>query len=359
MEKQNICDIMIKNKKFRKLNQKIMWKKVEYSQNQIKKAGKAILKDDISEEEKKQALDIINNWRASHAFPLNTITCHLKRMTSNDTVVVQRLKRLDSITGKLKRMPNMSLCTMQDLGGCRVIVNTIDDVYKVVEDYKKSRKRHILKSEDDYIAIPKMSGYRSYHMVYQYHSDRSEDYNHNMLIEIQARTKLQHIWATAVETMGIYTKNALKAGSGDEDILRFFSLVSSLIAIKEEMPIVPGTPNNMNELIEEIRDIDRRKNVIYNLSAIRVAIEHVKERKKKGYYILILNYDTKQLRIITYKPSQINEATDFYNHIEAINKENTDAVLVSATSFASLRAAYPNYFSDIKEFIDLVNEFIK
>lgn len=351
------CDII--KEKMEIWNNKIMWKKVEYSQNQIKKAGKAILRDDLSEEEKKYALDVINNWRASHAFPLNTITCHLKRMTSNDTVVVQRLKRLDSITGKLKRMHNMSLCTMQDLGGCRVIVDMVEEVYKVVEDYKKSRKRHILKGENDYIKFPKLSGYRSYHMVYQYHSDRSEDYNHNMLIEIQVRTKLQHIWATAVETMGIYTKNALKAGNGDKDILRFFSLVSSLIAIKENMPLVPDTPNNLDDLIAEIRKIDKKKNIIDTLSAIRIAIDHVKERKKKGYYILILNYDTKHLRILAFNPSEINRATDMYNKIEESKDKNIDTVLVSATSFDSLRAAYPNYFSDIKEFIDMVRDFIK
>lgn len=350
-------DIIDKNQVL-KVSKKIMWKKVEYSQNQIKKAGKAILRDDLTEEEERRALAIINNWRASHAFPLNTITCHLKRMTSDDTVVVQRLKRLDSITGKLKRMPNMSLCTMQDLGGCRVIVDSIEDVYKVVEGYKKSRKRHILKNEYDYINAPKASGYRSYHMVYLYHSDRSEDYNHNMLIEIQIRTKLQHIWATAVETMGIYTKKALKAGKGNKDILRFFALVSSLFAMKEHMPIVPNTPAEINELVSELKEIDKKEKIIDALSAIRVAIEHVKEQKRKGYYILILDYDTKRLRILYYKPSDIAEATEVYNAIEAENRENIDTVLVSATSFASLRAAYPNYFSDIKEFIKLVRRYM-
>ena len=39
----------------------------------------------------------------------------------------------------------MNLWTMQDLGGCRVIVPTIEDVYKYANDYEKSRKRHILK----------------------------------------------------------------------------------------------------------------------------------------------------------------------------------------------------------------------
>lgn len=49
----------------------------------------------------------------------------------------------------------MSLYRMQDLGGCRVIVNSIDQVYEAVEKYKTSRIRHILKREYDYIQNPK------------------------------------------------------------------------------------------------------------------------------------------------------------------------------------------------------------
>lgn len=67
-------------------------------------------------------------------------------------------------------------------------------------------------------------------MVYQFQSDDNDTYNKNILIEIQFRTKLQHIWATAVEMMGIFTKSKLKSSIGDEDILRFFVLVSSLFA---------------------------------------------------------------------------------------------------------------------------------
>lgn len=67
-------------------------------------------------------------------------------------------------------------------------------------------------------------------MVYQFQSDKKDTYNKNMLIEIQFRTKLQHIWVTSVEMMGIYTKNNLKSSIGDKDILRFFVLVSSVFA---------------------------------------------------------------------------------------------------------------------------------
>ena len=117
---------------------------------------------------------------------------------------------------------------MQDLGGCRVILNSINQVYKSVSNYKSSHVLHELKKENDYIQNPKTSGYRSYHMVYQFKSKSNDIYNKNMLIEIQFRTQLQHLWATALETMGIYTQTNLKSSIGDKDVLRFFILVSSL-----------------------------------------------------------------------------------------------------------------------------------
>lgn len=199
------------------------WKKVEYSRNQIIKAGKIVKRNDLNEDEIIYATRVIDNWRAAHAFPMHVIYMHLRRMAESHSniIVAERLKRLDSIVNKLKREPTMSLWAIQDLGGCRFIVPKISDVYKYSAEYEKSRKRHILKSEYDYIKNPKATGYRSLHVVYEYHSDAVDTYNKNMLIEIQFRTHLQHLWATAVETMGLFTKKAIKSGQGDDDVNRF------------------------------------------------------------------------------------------------------------------------------------------
>ena len=339
------------------------WKKVEYSRSQIIKAGKIIKKDDSKIEQIIDATQVIDNWRAAHAYPLHVIYMHLRRMVSNhtDIVVAERLKRLDSIINKLKREPNMSLWTMQDLGGCRFIVPTVNEVFIYANKYKNSRIRHLFVGSYDYISTPKRSGYRSLHLVFEYHSDYNEDYNNNMLIELQFRTHLQHLWATAVETMGIFTKQALKAGQGNDDIKRFFVLVSSLFALKEKTPVVPGTSDDPQELVPEIAEINSRQHFIGMLSAIRVAVDNQTgtEFGHEGYYILILNYDTHRLRIKYFKPSQADQANTTYAQIEGTRAESQiDAVLVSVSSFQTLRAAYPNYFSDIGEFIDILKGYL-
>lgn len=340
------------------------WKTVEYTKRQINDAGNVIRNEHASAQELIDAMAVIDNWRAAHAYPLHVMYMHLRRMagTREGILVVERLKRLDSIIGKLSRESEMDLWRMQDLGGCRVVLPTVDDVYMFVDSFMKSRIRHEYKRTYDYIVTPKRSGYRSLHLVYQYHSDKTYTYNKNMLIEIQIRTHLQHLWATALETIGLFTKQALKAGQGDEYIKRFFVLVSSLFALREGYPIVPDTLADDKELISEIEQINDQHHVLETLNAIRIAIQHEddKVRDKKGYYLLILNYNTHRLRIRSYSPSQFDEAETAYSQIEKNRQASgIDAVLVRAKSFRELKSAYPNYFSDIGEFYQLITDYLK
>ena len=82
-------------------------------------------------------------------------------------------------------------------------------------------------------------------------------------------------------------------------------------------------------------------------------------KRCKGYYILILNYETKRLRIAYFSPSDVEKANTVYSQIENNHQSATsDAVLVRASSFQTLKNAYPNYFLDIGEFVDIVSEYL-
>lgn len=337
------------------------WAVPEYSKRQINNAGKTIANPHASTEERDESLKILNNWRAAHAYPLQIICDHLRKHNKNANVV-QRLKRLESIVGKIERFPDMQLYKMQDLGGCRVIVDSISEVYEAIEQYKNSRIRHKLKREYDYIQHPKDSGYRCYHMVYQYHSDKNETYNKNILIEIQFRTKLQHIWATAVEMMALVTRSNLKASQGNEDILRFFTLVSSLFAIEEHTPVCPNTSNDENELLKEINDLNQKHHIIDTLNALSKTIQITEhnngiKNKKREYYVLALNYKARHVDIYGYSKGNIDRATFVYNQLESKATNNENIVLVSADSMDLLKLAYPNYFADIHTFINILNKY--
>ncbi len=203
------------------------WAIPAYPRNQVDRAGTMLAAEDaifagdencrFTIPDLTGAYAVVNNWRASHSFPLNNFQTNLRAKVKNiqsDVLVVQRIKRLESIKAKLCRSQTqtMELSQMQDIGGCRAIVRSVQNVEKLVQSYKKARFKHKLRGEKDYIAIPKPDGYRGMHLIYQYQSlaNQISSYD-NLRIEIQLRSKLQHVWATAVEAVGLFTRQALKS----------------------------------------------------------------------------------------------------------------------------------------------------
>lgn len=117
-----------------------------------------------------------------------------------DVEVTQRLKRIWTIIDKLVREPKMQLATMQDIGGCRAVLASIDDVRRVQR--RLMRNRPPLRVSD-YIAEPRASGYRALHAVVEYD---------NRKIEVQLRTRVMHEWAITVERLGGRLRADLKRG---------------------------------------------------------------------------------------------------------------------------------------------------
>jgi ppGpp synthetase/RelA/SpoT-type nucleotidyltranferase len=110
---------------------------------------------------------------------------------------------------------------MQDIGGCRAVLRSVERVNQLYDYYKSSQVKHRIIHADNYINNPKDSVYRGIHLIWRYHSDRSEDYN-DLKVEMQLRSTIQHAWATAVETVGTFVQQALKSSQGEENWLRFF-----------------------------------------------------------------------------------------------------------------------------------------
>ncbi len=200
---------------------------------------------------------VISNWRACHGYPLNTFQMNLRRAArrfDDAPIIAQRTKRLSSIVAKLDREPQMKLSQMQDIGGCRAVVKSMAAVVALQSFYlNKSEMKHKLSKCDDYIEQPKSTGYRGIHLIYRFFSDKAagEPWN-GLRIEMQLRSQYQHAWATAVETAGTFTGEALKSSAGPDEWLRFFALMGSVIASRERSPLVPGTPGSRRELIEEL-----------------------------------------------------------------------------------------------------------
>lgn len=308
-----------------------------------------------------KAFEVVNNWRSSHSFPLNTFQIGLRNHTTQidpEGLVAQRIKRLPAIIFKLNRFPTMTLTEMQDIGGCRAIVADIPRVKELRELLAQSRMKHALVREKDYITKPKDSGYRGIHLVYRYHSDRKTTYN-GLQIEVQLRSRPQHIWATAVETVGTLIRQSLKSSVGEEQWLRFFQVMSSFIALREKVPLVPGTPTTRDALVDELGRLADGLQVESRLIAYRSAIREYSHSIDGARWYLLEFYPGKDSVVTGFKRSELDKAMRQYLETEKRLRDaspGSEVVLVSVDSLATLEAAYPSYFADTDEFLAILRK---
>jgi ppGpp synthetase/RelA/SpoT-type nucleotidyltranferase len=148
--------------------------------------GKASLEDRL----------VINDWRTSHALPLNVVYMALKRLgsaTDVSAIFSQRIKRLPSVEIKFHRNPKMKLTRMQDLGVCRVVLQEDSLIRELRKRYKESRIiTHELVRDYDYLAEPKPYGYRGAHLIFNI----QVRVRPNMMVSL-SNCKFERVFSTA------------------------------------------------------------------------------------------------------------------------------------------------------------------
>lgn len=170
------------------------------SKSRVNKAGKriraAIRGDDVlAPEDWNTELDVLRAHRAAHRQPMVTANVSLRKFCERQglaAVITQRLKRMDTILDKLRREPTLSLGGMQDIGGVRVVLPSIDEVRLVTAWLLKN---HPQSRVSDYIERPRSSGYRAIHVVTEWGGQTRKP------VEIQLRSEVMHNWANMVEEM--------------------------------------------------------------------------------------------------------------------------------------------------------------
>lgn len=256
----------------------------------------------------------------------------------------------------------MRLSQMQDIAGVRAVFDNIKEVYDFANDMRqtyKNQRNFKFVSDKDYIKDPKLDGYRSIHQIFTYQKGQFEQESKGLSVELQIRTLLQHYWATAVEILSFKTSSNLKLGEGEEYYKEFFRLCSALIAHQEKTSVHDAYKKlNKAEIIHEIAKLDKKHNILKNLSALTLTSKNIQaDTKNKDfyYYVMELNLDSNQLFIRGFRQKQANDAKLFYAALEhRKDKRNIDVVLISIDKVKQLKSAYPNYFLDSKNFIRFI-----
>ena len=336
---------------------------MKISNKQINRAGGIIRHG--TDDEKEQAIELLNEWRSSHMLPLRNISsivdARLKKLGITCTVG-QRLKRMTSIIGKINRFPDMAVSKMQDVGGIRIIVPRITDVKLVHEALIRKAKHEAVLPPKDYIENPKQDGYRSLHQVFKYQNDQNEDLN-NMRIEIQIRTRLQHAWATSVETLGVIDRVAYKSGDGAEANKRFFQIASAVFALRENCN-VPGECRQSGrlDLISELKDIEHKQQILTKLKGLSVLKPSLSLTSSRDLFFVLLLASANQrdfsIKVIPFDDE--DQAAIHYDTLERKTRQDpvTSVVLVRSKNLHELKKAYPNYFLDTQDFVKTIENII-
>ena len=339
---------------------------MKYSSKEIDNAGKIIISKAYNVFDYAEAVVKVDDWRKLHLPVIELLASQVALLLDSNGIDVafssQRLKRMISIKEKLMRSASMGLGGVQDIGGGRFVFNDMESLLKAKDcianasfpDFKLDHELY------DYISRPKNSGYRSIHFVYKYSMPDSD--LDGMRVELQIRTKLQHDWATAVETAELISRSSLKASQGDQAWLDFFKLVSAIFAFREQQPVNESFKNMTDEqYCVRFYEMNNKDKFVDKLRALVGAVSLTEQQSfSGGYVLLVINYDEKKVGIRHFKQDDKENANEQYAQIEKnIDRTKAAVVLVAVSDVKELREAYPSYFLNSEEFIAALADFQK
>lgn len=198
----------------------------------------------------------VEAFRAAHRVPMLTARVGLQSCITtegyaigSDVEITQRLKRRDTVWDKLRREPTMKLSRMQDIGGCRAVLPSLEAVARVLRRFTANSLRRNGSADRvlDYVEHPRDSGYRAVHIHTRYSGRR---------VEVQLRTPWQHRWARLVEDLTSRTGIDYKSGEGHHDLHQLLRALGDLYATRDvEGPDQSVPDAELRTLGERIADL--------------------------------------------------------------------------------------------------------
>jgi ppGpp synthetase/RelA/SpoT-type nucleotidyltranferase len=213
---------------------------LQISKSMVDRAGRALADRwtgvlDLRNPDDRGMASIVDLWRQAHAEPMAWVSAEVAKRAAEESpshATADRLKRMPQIVKKLARIDKMKLARMQDVGGCRVIVPTLNDVDRVERRIVSPRKPSWpLRYRHDHREGGKPgTGYRALHLIVE---------RQGCLVEIQLRTLRQHRWAEAVERATALSDHNVKEGDAPDEIMEYFRLASDGLWLLDRGKDVP------------------------------------------------------------------------------------------------------------------------
>ncbi|PQJ80439.1 RelA/SpoT domain-containing protein [Polaribacter porphyrae] len=192
----------------------------------VNRLGDIIRKEypDVTNQTKKQIQEHRVSFKEITNKTFNDLSLLCRRVNKN-AIITYRLKRIETIIGKLQRLDKkQKFSRMWDISGCRCIVDNDREVYRLE---KLINKHFSVRKTNDYINDPQPSGYKSLHIYI-------EDDKKDKIVEIQIRNRVDHNWATLVEITDLLFDSELKEKGKDKKLQNFLYLLSKKKSLKFE-----------------------------------------------------------------------------------------------------------------------------
>ncbi len=195
------------------------------SKTQITALGERLRGDGISEAD----LRMLDEYRRTFEGAIGAVMHDLQTVFQLQAAA-RPAKSTEAIVAKLKR-ETIRLPQMQDIAGCRVVVDNMRDQRHLVGILLG----HFANSQAHHRTENPSHGYRAVHVIVNTASGH---------VEIQVRTKLQHLWAQLSEAYADSFGAELKYGGGNAVVIENLTAYSDLIARYEQWEL-DAAPNEL------------------------------------------------------------------------------------------------------------------
>ncbi|WGK68225.1 tetratricopeptide repeat protein [Candidatus Haliotispira prima] len=298
----------------------------------------------------KAGSDAIHYFRYHYVF-VNEVFSFLlgQRIEQGQALHSARLKRLESIVGKLERFPDMQVNRIQDIAGNRLILETQEELDRFAGELRENEPAYLGYVDcKDYITEPKEDGYRSLHLIFRFNFKFGIDSIFAPFkIELQLRTKYQHYWATAVEVIDTFHGSRLKQGKKQAEWSGFFREAGEHIAALERGEASSFPVTQYQARLTELSNIQEQAKINESIPQV--------ETLSQRYYLI--EVDKGKIDVRTYRNEEKEKADKRYEELERKaqqGKESYSVFLTSGQSLSQLKELYPNYFADTKNFVSLL-----
>jgi len=317
------------------------------SKNKLKKCASNI-RESYRNNEKVQTsdLELINEYRRQHKEIISSVfydLCNMSKKVHNNSVVVFRLKRIDTIVRKLTRLET-GLDRLQDIAGCRIIVDSVAQINSLVESLENHSLIQVIR-KTNYIENPRKSGYKSYHLVV-----KKKGFNHE--VEIQIRTRNHHYWATFVEIVDHTFDIKIKEGDEHVQILRIHKLLSK----SENEPL---TKNEVIELVYLERELEMLKEIlqVFRNNYLIACQNWIQGGSSKDLEYILLEVIDNKPHFEFYKNFEEAESV-YFKKVKEDFDSNVVIININKPDITKLFLAYSNYVLVSHPFIIRMIEYI-